>query len=103
MADRTGELKTLVFREVDRCADKLLGISDTIHQNPEVGLKEYRACELLTAQLSQHGFETRAGIAGMETERGKPMKRPSNWQLMTWSIVHRHFMKPVQTALISIR
>ncbi len=67
MADRTAEMKTLVFGEVDRCADRLIGISDTIHQHPEVGLKEHRACELLTAQLSQLGFETRAGIAGMET------------------------------------
>ncbi len=67
MADRIGKFKTLVFREVDRCADRLIQISDTIHQHPEVGLNEYRACELLTAQLNRLGFETRSGIAGMET------------------------------------
>jgi len=67
MVNSTGELKKFVANEVDRYADRLVHISDTIHKNPEMGLKEYRACELLTTQLNQLGFETQVGIAGMET------------------------------------
>jgi amidohydrolase len=67
VTDPTDEFKALVCDAVDRVDDRLVSISDTIHQHPELGLKEYRACELLTTELSQLGFETQVGIAGMDT------------------------------------
>jgi amidohydrolase len=59
--------KTLAFDDIQRHDSWLVGISEAIHQNPEVGLKEYGACELLTTRATELGFEVETGLAGMDT------------------------------------
>lgn len=45
----------------------LLSISHTIHCNPELGLQEHRACELLVSTLRESGFEVKTPVAGLDT------------------------------------
>lgn len=42
-------------------------VARQIGENPELGYKEYFACELLCGYLQKHGFEVKRGIAGIET------------------------------------
>lgn len=42
-------------------------VARQIGENPELGYKEYLACEMLASFLQKHGFEVSRGIAGMET------------------------------------
>ncbi|MBS7637788.1 M20 family metallopeptidase [Candidatus Bathyarchaeota archaeon] len=60
-------LKRLVSSEVDRLRDRIIWMADTIHENPEIGHKEFRASEILTSALREGGFEVRVGVAGMKT------------------------------------
>jgi len=60
-------LKDLVINEVDSLRTRMIEVSETIHVNPELGLKEYKACELLSSELKKHGFAVELGIAGMPT------------------------------------
>ena len=52
---------------VDRISPDLIAMSDFIHDNPELGNKEYKAVELLTGYLVQNGFKIEKGVAGLET------------------------------------
>jgi amidohydrolase len=45
----------------------MLEVSETIHANPELGLKEFKASELLSSILEENGFAVERGIAGMPT------------------------------------
>ncbi|MEW5818703.1 MAG: M20 family metallopeptidase [Cyanobacteriota bacterium] len=42
-------------------------INDYIHDNPEIGLKEFKAAKLLTDTLKDNGFEVKTGVAGLDT------------------------------------
>lgn len=42
-------------------------VARQIGEHPELGYKEYFACEMLGSFLQKHGFEVSRGIAGMET------------------------------------
>ena len=42
---------------VDQISPELISMSDFIHDNPELGNKEYKAVELLTGYLAQNGFK----------------------------------------------
>lgn len=46
---------------------ELLTLSDDICTHPEVGYKETRSVQKLTAVLAKHGFENQVGDAGFET------------------------------------
>ena len=52
---------------VDQISPELIAMSDFIHDNPELGNKEYKAVELLTGYLAQNGFTIEKGVAGLET------------------------------------
>ena len=67
MVKSSGEYKAMVFDKIDCYDSQLIDISDTIHQNPEVGLEEYQACQLLTSRAEELGFEVDTGVAGLET------------------------------------
>jgi len=75
------EHKAAVRRYVASNQEALLSISHTIHSNPEIGLREHRACELLVATLRESGFEVETPIAGLDTafvasyQSGKPGPR----------------------------
>jgi len=66
---------------IDSIKTELISISQTIHRNPELGLKEYKACELLTSKLRESGFQIENPVAGMDTafvatyKSGKPGPR----------------------------
>lgn len=52
---------------VDQIAPDLVSMSDFIHDNPELGNKEYKASELLMSYLASNGFAIEKGVAGLET------------------------------------
>jgi len=60
-------LKDIVVDEVDSLRERITEVSETIHANPELGLKEYKASELLSSELRSHGFDVQRGIAALET------------------------------------
>lgn len=61
------ELKDRVIKEVDNLKFELFDLSKKIHSNPELGLKEYKACKWLTEILKKNGFKVRTKVAGLET------------------------------------
>ena len=61
------EFKNRVQQEVDSFRDKLISISQAIHTYPELGLKEFKACELLTTEIESFGFQGDHPIAGLDT------------------------------------
>ena len=46
---------------------ELLRIADYICDNPEVGLKEYKASVFLSEYLRQNGFSVELGVGGLDT------------------------------------
>lgn len=52
---------------VDEIKDKLIGIGDTMHGNPEIAFREFQASELLVEELQKAGFDVELGVAGLET------------------------------------
>lgn len=61
------EFKNRVQKEVDAFRDKLISISRAIHTHPERGLREFKACELLTAGIESFGFQVDQPVAGLDT------------------------------------
>ena len=59
--------KAAVRRYIDSNEADLLAISHAIHSNPELGLQEHRACELLVSTLRESGFEVETPVAGLDT------------------------------------
>jgi amidohydrolase len=59
--------KTAVRRFIVSNEAELLSISHLIHRNPELGLHEHRACELLVTTLRTAGFEIETPVAGLAT------------------------------------
>lgn len=59
--------KCRLVNEVNILKDDLIRISDEIHSNPELGYEEYKASELLTAELKRHGFLIEKGFLEMPT------------------------------------
>jgi amidohydrolase len=53
--------------EIEALRQQLLDISHTIHANPELAFKEYKAAALLSGVLEQHGFIVERGSGGLET------------------------------------
>jgi len=75
----TKELKSRVTEEVDSQQERLRKLALEIHANPELGLKEAKAAEWLTAYLEENGFSVERGTAGLPTAfraghgKGKPV------------------------------
>jgi amidohydrolase len=75
------DYKAKIEKYIDSIKTELYSISQTIHCNPELGLKEYKACELLTSRLRKSGFQIENPVAGMDTafiatyKSGKPGPR----------------------------
>jgi amidohydrolase len=67
MIKNSDDYKAMAIDEIERYDNQLIKISDAIHQNPEVGLEEHYACQLLTSHAEELGFEVDTGVAGMET------------------------------------
>ena len=63
----TSPMKEKLFAYLDRLAPQLAEMADTIFDNPELGLEEYKASALLCDFLEKSGFALERGIAGMPT------------------------------------
>lgn len=60
-------LKEKVCSYIDKNKDLLFEVSKEIFNNPEVAFKEFKASKLLTNKLQDAGFETKLGVADLET------------------------------------
>jgi amidohydrolase len=60
-------LKDSVQKIVELQRDRLIELSLTIHDNPELGLQEQKAAAWLSSYLEEHGFAVSKGIAGLAT------------------------------------
>ncbi len=65
-ADTTA-VKDLIDRAVDRLGDDLEALSRKIHDNPELGYHEVKACGWLADFLGAQGFKVERGVAGVDT------------------------------------
>lgn len=71
-------LKITVTNNIDKQNKELTELSHKIHDNPELGFKEYKAASWLTEYLKDNGFQIETGIAGLATAfkatygQGKP-------------------------------
>ncbi|KAI8059589.1 hypothetical protein BC940DRAFT_313474 [Gongronella butleri] len=61
------DVKTLVYNTIEQASTSLREISLKIHDDPELGNKEYHACQILTDYLESQGFHITRNAAGMET------------------------------------
>jgi amidohydrolase len=60
-------LKDSIAQTVDRLGDALETLSRKIHDNPELGYEEVKACGWLSEFLGQHGFAVEKGVGGVDT------------------------------------
>lgn len=60
-------LKESIAQTVDRLGDALETLSRKIHDNPELGYEEVKACGWLSEFLGQHGFAVEKGVGGVDT------------------------------------
>ncbi len=56
-----------VTETVRKLAPELKELARFIHDNPELGMKEYKACEAQTNLLKKYGFDVTVGVCGFET------------------------------------
>src|SRR4051794_39938041 len=59
--------KQLAFEVVDRNAEQMTDISDSIYYFGELGMQEFEASKLLKSTLEAAGFKVELGGAGMPT------------------------------------
>lgn len=60
-------MKESISREIEKIKHKLWEINDYIYHNPELGDKEYKACEVLTDFLQKNGFQIETNIVNRPT------------------------------------
>ena len=60
-------LKDAMTQAVDRLADELEALSRKIHDNPELGYAEVKACGWLSEFLGRQGFKVETGVGGVDT------------------------------------
>jgi amidohydrolase len=59
----TSELKQRVYAAIDRRAEQIVGLGDTIRKHPELGFKEVKTARLVEETLAGLGLKPRAGLA----------------------------------------
>jgi amidohydrolase len=59
--------KQSAIAKIDALRDDLIGISTTIHSNPETAFQEFKSSALLCDTLEQAGFAVTRGVGGLET------------------------------------
>lgn len=59
--------KDAICQAVDRLAERLEGLSHKIHDSPELGYQETKACGWLSEFLGDQGFEVEKGVGGVDT------------------------------------
>jgi amidohydrolase len=61
------KIKKLVDKKIDHLAKRIIEISHIIYENPELGLSEFKAVDLLTKELESHGYSIKRNVAGLPT------------------------------------
>jgi len=61
------KLKAEACDAVDAMQDELLGLSHTIHANPELAFEEHQAAALLAGAIERAGLDVATGVYGLET------------------------------------
>ncbi|HEX7104171.1 MAG TPA: M20 family metallopeptidase [Nitrolancea sp.] len=61
------DAKQRIADEVRRLHPRLIEMSHTIHENPEILFEEHKAAEFLTNELDEQGFTVERGVAGLDT------------------------------------
>ena len=61
------ELKSSAEKNIEELRDRMVGLSNELHENPELSYEEYHAQELLVRELEEEGFAVETGLAGIET------------------------------------
>ncbi len=61
------KLKEKVSSFIDENRELLLAVSKEIFDNPELGFEEFKASKLLSEKIQEAGFETKLGVANLET------------------------------------
>jgi amidohydrolase len=59
--------KEAARRSIDEHRDVLIGVSNRIHREPELGHQEFKASALLVEALRGHGYDVELDVAGMKT------------------------------------
>ena len=57
------ELKRQLWEAIDRRAEQIIGLGETIRRHPELGFKEVRTARLVADTLAELGLEPRTGLA----------------------------------------
>jgi amidohydrolase len=60
-------VKASISQAVDRLADELEALSRQIHDHPELGYQEVKACGWLSDFLGRQGFKVERGVGGVDT------------------------------------
>ncbi len=60
-------LKDKIISGIDKHQELLINVAKEIHNNPELGFKEFIASKLLVDELKKAGFTVDLGVAGLET------------------------------------
>ncbi|MGE5631083.1 MAG: M20 family metallopeptidase [Caulobacteraceae bacterium] len=60
-------MKDKIFTYINSISREICDMADYIFDNPEIGLEEHKAAELLTNYLSQNGFNVEKGVGGIDT------------------------------------
>ncbi|MFL6137562.1 MAG: M20 family metallopeptidase [Frankiaceae bacterium] len=61
------DVKDATRATIERSSDALVGLSHRLHEHPELGFEEERACEWVGGLLSDHGFDVVTGVADLPT------------------------------------
>ncbi len=61
------QCKANIIGYIDSLAPELIGLSRTIHAQPELAFNEIEASRLLSSYLKEHGFSCRLGVGNMPT------------------------------------
>ncbi|GED67147.1 amidohydrolase [Brevibacillus reuszeri] len=61
------QTKESIYSTVEDLRDLIIQVNDYIHDNPELGHQEFKAVELLTSTLADHGFQVEKEVAGLPT------------------------------------
>lgn len=67
MTANIADLKQRAIAEIDARTEELLQLSATIHANPELALKEFKASAWLCEALERHGLRVERGVGGLDT------------------------------------
>ena len=60
-------MKELLNKYIDGISKAILAMADSIFDDPELGLNEFRAMKKITDFLEKNGFEVEKNIYGFET------------------------------------